>query len=616
MQLRELELLAPAKNKDIGIAAINCGADSLYIAGPSFGAREAAGNNLADIAELAAYGRRFDAKVYMVINTILYDKEIDKAVKLANDAYEAGCSAIIIQDLGLLKTALPPIPLFASTQTNIRTVEQAQLLESLGFRRLILARELSLSQIKEIRDNTTIELESFIHGALCVSYSGHCYMSERVAGRSSNRGVCAQACRSKYDLKDGNGKILVKDKTLLSLRDLSLGEFIPQLVNAGITSFKVEGRLKNISYIKNVVRYYRSLIDDFTTKEGGFRPSSSGRLFGGFTPGPEKTFNRGYTNLFINGEREEWQSKESSKAVGEYVGKVNDIIKERGGKLRIKYDSHLRIENGDGLCFITPQGEVEGARANVTEPGFVTINDQPEIVPGTKVYRNYNHNFEKELESNMPRRLVEVGLNFSYKSGVTTVSGICEDGTVVEFVNSENTDIARNKELAEKNINNQLNKSSDIYIFRVNNIEGEQIPFYPLSLLNEIRRSLASMLNEKRGRTVKSHSDSSIKESVETMAKKRPLEGFEADYRSNISNKLSRELFEQLGAISPEPAFEVAPPETAELMRCKYCIKYELGMCPKEAGGKAVSEPLYLVNSGREFRLGFDCKNCEMVIFG
>ncbi|EKD31887.1 MAG: hypothetical protein ACD_77C00224G0007 [uncultured bacterium] len=616
MQIREIELLAPAKNKDIGIAAINCGADSLYIAGPSFGAREAAGNTVSDIAELAAYGRRFNAKVYMVINTILYDKEIEKAVKLANDAYEAGCSAIIIQDLGLLKAALPPIPLFASTQTNIRTVEQAKLLESLGFQRLILARELSLSQIKEIRDNTTIELESFIHGALCVSYSGQCYMSERVAGRSSNRGVCAQACRSKYDLKDGNGKILVKDKTLLSLMDLSLGEYISQLVNAGITSFKVEGRLKNISYIKNVVRYYRSLIDDFTAKDGGFRPSSSGRLFGGFTPRPEKTFNRGYTNLFINGERGEWQSKESSKAVGEYVGKVNDIIKERGGKLKIKYDSQLRIENGDGLCFITPQGEVEGARANVTEPGFVTINDQPEIVPGTKVYRNYNHNFEKELESNMPRRLVEVGLDFTYKSGITTVHGICEDGTEVEFVNSENTDIARNKELAQKNIKNQLNKSSDIYIFKVNNIDGEQIPFYPLSLLNEIRRSLASLLNEKRGLSIKSHYRANFKELIAALAKKCPLEGFEADYRSNISNKLSRELFTQLGAISYEPAFEVAPPEVAELMRCKYCIKYELGMCPKEGGVKEVSEPLYLVNSGREFRLGFDCKNCEMVIFG
>ena len=269
MQLRELELLAPAKNRDIGIAAIDCGADSLYIAGPSFGAREAAGNSVSDVAQLAAYGRKFGAKVYMVINTILYDNEIDKAVRLAHQAYDAGCSALIIQDLGLLKAGLPPLPLFASTQTNIRTAEQAMFLESLGFERLILARELSLEQIAEIRKATTIELESFIHGALCVSYSGQCYMSERVAGRSANRGACVQACRSKFDLKDGSGKILLRDKALLSLRDLNLGDFIPQLANAGISSFKVEGRLKNISYIKNVVRFYRTLIDNFIEKDGG-----------------------------------------------------------------------------------------------------------------------------------------------------------------------------------------------------------------------------------------------------------------------------------------------------------------------------------------------------------
>lgn len=616
MQLRELELLAPAKNRDIGIAAIDCGADSLYIAGPSFGAREAAGNSVSDVAQLAAYGRKFGAKVYMVINTILYDNEIEKAVKLAHQAYDAGCSALIIQDLGLLKAGLPPLPLFASTQTNIRTAEQAMFLESLGFERLILARELSLEQIAEIRKATTVELESFIHGALCVSYSGQCYMSEKVAGRSANRGACVQACRSKYDLKDSSGKILLRDKALLSLRDLNLGDFIPQLANAGISSFKVEGRLKNISYIKNVVRFYRSLIDNFIEKDGGYCPSSSGRLFGGFTPRPEKTFNRGYTHLFINGERGEWQSKEAAKAVGEYVGKVTSIVKEKGGKLRIKYESHLRIENGDGLCFITPEGEVEGARANVTEPGVVVINDQPEIIPGTKVYRNYDHNFERELEYNMPKRLIEVALKFSCRAGITRLAGICEDGTEVLFQTDEKHETAKNRELAEKNIRNQLSKRSDIYIFKLTDIEGEEIPFYPLSLLNEMRRTLAMLLNEKRGNQERISGVNKSKESLSIFANRHPLEGKPADYRANISNRLSEELYKELGAASAKPAFEIAPPSEAELMRCKYCIKYELGLCPREGGGKGLNEPLYLTNGGREFRLGFDCKNCEMVIFG
>ncbi len=616
MQLREIELLAPAKNVDIGIAAIDCGADSLYIAGPSFGAREAAGNSISDVARLVAYGRKYGAKVYMVINTILYDNEIDKAARLAHQAYDAGCAALIIQDLGLLKTELPSIPLFASTQTNIRTVEQAMFLEALGFKRLILARELSLQQIAEIRKSTSIELESFIHGALCVSYSGQCYMSERVAGRSANRGACAQACRSKYDLKDSSGKILVRDKALLSLRDLNLGEFIPQLANAGISSFKIEGRLKNISYIKNVVRFYRSLIDNFIEKEGGYRPSSSGKLYGGFTPRPEKTFNRGYTHLFIDGQRGEWQSKEAAKSVGEYVGKVSSVVRERGGKLRIKYESHLRIENGDGLCFITPEGEVEGARANVTEPGVVVINDQPEIIPGTKVYRNYDHNFEKELESNMPKRLIDVNLSFSYKEGATELSGVCEDGTDVLIRLNEIPETAKNREMAQKNIVNQLSKRSDIYSFKLTNIDGDEIPFYPLSLLNEMRRNLATLLNEKRTKAETHYGGNNTKESISAFANQKPLLGKTEDYRANISNKLSEGLYKELGVTSSLPAFEIAPPAEAELMRCKYCIKYELGLCPKEGGGKGLKEPLYLTNGGREFRLGFDCKNCEMVIFG
>jgi len=351
VQLRELELLAPAKNKDIGIAAINCGADALYIAGPSFGAREAAGNTIADLEELAKYAHRYGARVYMTLNTILFDSEIEEAVKLSFQAYQAGCDALIIQDLGLLKAKMPPIPLFASTQTNIRTVEQAKTLESLGFERLILARELSVLQIKEIREAVNTDLEFFIHGALCVSYSGQCYLSANATGRSANRGVCVQACRSKYNLIDSKGKVLVKDRALLSLKDLNLGDYISELANAGISSFKIEGRLKNISYVKNVVRYYRQVIDNFIASEGSseYKTSSSGKIYGGFTPRPEMTFNRGYTSLFLTGERSEWQSRESAKHVGEYVGLVDQAGNDKNGNLRFSYKSDKKIQNGDGL---------------------------------------------------------------------------------------------------------------------------------------------------------------------------------------------------------------------------------------------------------------------------
>ncbi|MBQ3176142.1 MAG: U32 family peptidase, partial [Bacteroidales bacterium] len=259
----ELELLAPAKNKDIGIAAIDCGADAVYIAGPKFGARESAGNSFSDIAELASYAHKFGAKVYMVVNTILYDNELEEAQKSISKAWEIGCDAVIVQDLSVLKMDLPPIPLFASTQTNIRTTEQAKFLESLGFQRLILARELSLEQISDIKKSVGADIETFVHGALCVSYSGQCYLSQKLTGRSANRGACAQACRSLYTLIDSSGKVLLKDFPILSLKDFNLSERIPELVKAGVTSFKIEGRLKNVSYIKNIVRLYREKLDLF-----------------------------------------------------------------------------------------------------------------------------------------------------------------------------------------------------------------------------------------------------------------------------------------------------------------------------------------------------------------
>jgi putative protease len=616
---REIELLAPARNLEIGIAATDCGADSLYIAGPAFGAREAAGNSIKDIEQLTKYASRFGTKVYLVLNTILYDNEIREAERIAREAWEAGCSALIIQDLGLLKADMPPLPLFASTQTNIRSVEQARILEALGFSRLILARELSLKQIEEIRASTNVELESFIHGALCVSYSGQCYISERIAGRSANRGACVQACRSRYSLEDSKGNILIKDKPLLSLKDLNLGEYIPQLVSAGVSSFKVEGRLKNISYIKNVVRYYRSLIDKYLELDDTFSASSYGRLYGGFTPRPENTFNRGYTNLFVDGKRGEWNSGEIAKASGELVGRVKRIFPEGASSSKIELDSFVRLENGDGICFTDSKGEVLGTRVNVASPGSITINDRPEITPGTNIYRNYNRLFEKELENNMPRRLIDVKIDIEAGLSALVATAKCEDGISAQIEMSGPFEAAKNNDRARDTIINQLSKSWGVYLFKAELKESKDLPFMQTSLLNGVRRDLADKLDKLRDEKWSislSQSSKMDKNNEPKSGFPTPFAGQRLSYLVNSSNSLSDKLYKELGADSVQRAFEIEPPAEVELMRCKYCIKYEIGKCPAEGFKGKMDEPLYLANGGRRFRLGFDCGKCEMVIFG
>jgi len=624
VQIRELELLAPAKNMDIGIAAVNCGADALYIAGPSYGAREAAGNPMQDIETLSNYAHRFGAKVYMVLNTILYDKEIEEAVTLSRQAYETGCDALIIQDLGLLQAGLPNIPLFASTQTNNRTVSHVKLLESLGFQRVILARELSLDQIMAIRESTAIELESFIHGALCVSYSGQCYLSASITGRSANRGSCAQPCRSHYNLIDGDDNIVVRNRPLLSLKDLNLSEHIQELALAGVTSFKIEGRLKNISYIKNVVRHYRLLLDSIINSgiSGAsgveYKRSSIGKLSGGFTPRPELTFNRGYTDFNINSIRGKWQSGMSAKGMGEFIGTVEKPRMDKWGNLVFEYKSQTTLENGDGLCFVTPSGDVVGARASMVSINNVSTNEQTNVPVGSKIYRNYSHSFEKELEQNMPRRLLSVVVDFIYQNGVCHIEGECEDGTTCLVIPDVRLEVADKQEKARESIVNQLGKITDIYSFSVREIRAEVVPFFPVSILNSLRREMSGQLDAKRERKYKKYRDNTQRQIVDTseLVKGGIHVADNLDYRANISNSLAKELFRSLGVKNIDEAYEIARPSPVELMRCKYCIRHELDICLKDSGKDKVSEPLTLENNGKRYRLMFDCKNCEMVIFG
>ncbi len=602
----QLELLAPAKNKDIGIAAIDCGADALYIAGPAFGARESASNTFQDIEALARYAHRYGSRVYMVVNTILYDSELEEARKSIIRGYEAGCDAIIVQDLGVLKMELPPIDLYASTQTNIRTPEQARFLESLGFKRLILARELSLEQIKAIRAATTCELESFVHGALCVSYSGQCYLSCHLTGRSANRGSCIQACRSNYDLVDATGKVLLKEKPILSLKDFSLEQYIPQLVEAGISSFKIEGRLKNESYVRNVTRHYRNIIDKL-----GYTKSSFGTIEGGFTPNIDQTFSRGYTTYFLTGERGQWNSRESAKAIGEEIGTITRILTP--GKLESRFTFEGKpLNNGDGLFIITPRGEKIGIRADKVEGQTVSVKHTKGIVPGSRIYRNFNQKFEKEIESNPPKRVLQAKVEITAAPDRITACALCENGITAEYTLLPGEGLfeaANNTEKGLQNIRSQMEKLTGFIRFHLDkySADGGFVPFLPLSSINALRRELSSLLEVaiEKGNTRAGEYRCEVPKMGGVIIPP------EQTVKLNCSNALSRGLYGTIG-IHPEAAFELTGDhsrEYTELMRTKYCIRYEMGLC-----GKKIAEPWYLINNGKKLRLKFDCRNCEMVV--
>ena len=574
MQLT-LELLAPAKNKDIGIAAIDCGADAVYIAGPSFGAREAAGNPVEDIAVLSEYAHRFGARVYATVNTLLYEKELQQATALVRDLYNAGVDAILVQDYRLLQQDLPPIEIHASTQAVCRTPQQAAALEALGFKRLVLERQLSLEQIRTIRQAVSCELEFFVHGALCVCYSGECFLSEHLTERSANRGACIQACRSLYDLQDAAGKTLVRNYPLLSLQDYRLDGRIAELAEAGICSFKIEGRLKNESYVRNVVRHYSLALDKFIAAHPHYRRASAGRVVGGFTPNLQATFNRGYTELFIDGSRGRWLSGDNTKSKGEYAGRITAL-----GEDWIELDGTLAINNGDGLCTVRNNGEQTGFRADKCTDRHIEIKTAEGLKVGQEIWRNYNIAFEKQLHGDSPERLVDVTEDFSADS-ITAVSAA---GASVTLDISGAYPPARNVASAVDNIRRQLGKRAGIYSFHVMSVDDSDVRFYSLSVLNGFRRKLAEMLDERMSQIMAA----------------------------------SRTAFKPTEAPLPPQKRKA---ENGELMRSKYCIRYELGLCPKfgkRADGRLLKkdfkEPLFLVNNGRRLQLAFDCKACEMSV--
>ena len=623
--MTKLELLAPARNMDIGIAAIDCGADAVYIAGPAFGARQAAGNSIEDIKQLCNHAHKFGAKIFVALNTILYDNELEDAYKQMLEVQEAGADALIIQDFSILKMASEGIenlkkefniPLHASTQCAIRTPQQAKFLERLGFSRLILEREISLEQIKAIHKAVDCELEFFVHGALCVCYSGQCYLSEMIDHRSANRGACMQACRSRYNLIDGNGKTIVKDSALLSLKDYKLIDRVEELSNSGITSFKIEGRLKNISYVKNVVSAYSQALNKLVQKNPEkWCRASSGKTICNFTPDLDKTFNRGYTSLFIDGKRGKWASGDFAKSMGEEIGKVSWISKNRD-EVRISSNKeNLVLANGDGFSYIARNGKVQGFRGDICKGLTIKCKDCEDLYVGCKIFRNIDSLFEKELEKSSVKRIIDVQTNIKIvrtDNGSFTVQtqSISEDGRVIEIGFNAGKEVAQNRERMLSMLKSQLGKTAEIYQFHVDNIDcGSSIPFMSASFINNIRRNIAQTLSSTHisGNELANRNKFILKKNDEITLPE------ELSYKQNIANHISQDIYKACGATSIENAYELSHEKEAELMRTKYCIKYELGMCPTKQGAKATG-PLFLTNNGMKLSLIFDCKNCEMVI--
>ncbi|MBR6520591.1 MAG: U32 family peptidase [Paludibacteraceae bacterium] len=600
----KIELLSPAKNLDVGIAAINHGADAVYIGPAQFGARVAAGNSVDDIAQLVSYAHKYRARVYVTLNTILKDDELEQARLLVNDLYNVGVDALIVQDMALLQMDLPPIALHASTQCDTRTVDKVKFLEQCGFEQVVLARETSLATMRQMAEQTNVALEAFVHGALCVSYSGQCYMSEAARGRSANRGACAQMCRLPYDLLDEEGNILVRKKHLLSLKDFDASRHLHEMIDAGISSFKIEGRLKDIDYVKNITAYYRRQFDAIL--EGSPRKaSSSGKTTFFFEPNPKKTFYRGATDYFLEGRKRDIWSFDTPKSLGEPIGKVKDVWRNAISM----HNSQCTIHNGDGLCFLNKKGEFEGFRVNKVESGRLLPLNMPKIEKGTLVYRNSDVAFERILAGKTAERKLAVTIKVSSQPTSLLLTIVDSDNISTSIEVGVSGEKANNPDKMLDTWRTQLSKLGGT-IFEAQNIDlsalGEPL-FIPVSQIAEWRRQLVELHEHNRDKSYQR----SLIEIKPTMHK---YVATELDYRANIYNSQAKSFYEQHGCVVQQPAFEQQHQLNAELMRTKHCIRYALGWCRKE-NPKAQIKQLYLQNGNDKFRLEFDCRNCEMAVF-
>ena len=640
--MKKIELLSPAKNLEVGIAAINHGADAVYIGGPSFGAREKVGNSIEDIETLCRHAALFDAKVYVTMNTLLFDNELEDARKLAYDCWNAGVDALIVQDMALLNMDMPPIALHASTQCHNIEAEKVKFLEDVGFSQVVLARELSIEQIKDIRSKTTVPLEYFVHGALCVSYSGQCYLSHVIGGRSANRGACAQPCRLSWNLENAEGKRLATNRHLLSLRDLNNSKNIEELIDAGISSFKIEGRLKDIDYVKNVTAFYRKTIDEIIEGRDDICRSSRGESNPSFYPNPEKSFSRGFTDYFIHGRQKYIDAPYSPKSMGEYLGTI-EKVKNKSVTIRTGKTLH----NGDGLCFLDRENNLLGFNVNAvaenkTRSLTQTVTSNSDIsmatrfkIEGSKIFRNSDLVWQKEVEKSQGNRKMKIDLIFTDTEDGFALSAKLHD-TDSEYITtylSTEKEIANNAEKALENIKNKLSQWGDTefvveeFCFgqqdnettRQRDVELQKFPvetygrmsyFIRASVLGEMKKDLVEKL---RSYLIEKHRDERERRDITSSQQNIIYPKEHLSYLGNVINKKAREFYELHGVKDIEDGLEkIKSNDELVVMTTKHCIRYANNICSKEIGKPATS--LYLVNDKGRFRLDFDCRNCCMKV--
>ena len=609
-----IELLAPAKDLECGIAAINHGADAVYIGAPKFGARAAAGNSVEDIAKLVDYAHLYNARIYVTLNTILTNSELTETEQLIWELYRIHVDALIVQDMGITRLHLPPIPLHASTQMDNRTPEKVRFLADAGFKQVVLARELTLQEIKDIHNKCPhVALEVFVHGALCVSFSGQCYASQACFGRSANRGECAQFCRLPFHLIDADGKEIIHEKHLLSLKDMNQLDMLEQLMDAGVSSFKIEGRLKDVGYVKNVTAAYRQRIDEILQRRTEYRKASSGTCQYTFTPNLSKSFNRGFTHYFLEGRQQDIAQFNTPKAMGEEMGTVKEV---RGNQIIVA--GVKPFNNGDGLCFLDSEGKLQGFRVNRVEQNRLFLANRVEgLSPKTVLYRNLDQQFEQLLSKRSAERKIGISWQLSETSDGFSLSATDEDGNVAS------RSFVCEKQVAEKpqaeNITKQLSKlGNTVYttgrsqwsLFGAASAKDAGIDsFIPSSLLSDWRRQVIDELTRVRMANYP-------QEIAEWHQTEHPYLQPTLTYLGNVMNSKAREFYAGHGVTQMDDAFEKQPVDKAVVMFCKHCIRFAMGWCPTRQNGKSpYKEPYYLQSlDGKKFRLVFDCKNCIMKV--
>ena len=607
--IQTLELLAPAKNLECGIAAIDHGADAVYIGADHFGARAAAGNSTDDIARLCSYAHQFGARVYVTVNTIVYDNEIDSVRRLLKRIGEAGADAILVQDMALVSMLSDiGLEMHASTQTDNRTADKVEWLRRLGFKRVVLARELSVDEIAEIHaKHPDVELEVFVHGALCVSYSGQCYASQYCFQRSANRGECAQFCRLKFDLVDAEGKVIEHDRHLLSLKDMCQIDNLERLAEAGAVSFKIEGRLKDVAYVKNVTAAYSRRLDEIVAAHPDkYRRASFGRVDYGFDPDLRKTFNRGYTTYFADGRQPDIFSPDTPKALGEYVGKVKEVKRQC-----LTVSGVASFANGDGLCFINADRQLEGFRVNRAEGNHLYPSSMPRnLRQGVALYRNNDQQFERLLSRPSAVRRLSITMSLSATESGFALDVATEDGRKARVEAKAEHTVAQKPQ--HENIVRQLSKLGTTIYDCTNITIPDDFPwFVPSSLLAQMRRDVCAEVSEH---SLTSENPSPLtSNSLSPLTYKNPSR---PPYLLNASNTLAVEFYRQLGVEASAFETQKKHGEGEKLMQCRFCLRHALGYCVNKGGRKPQwKEPLFLrLPDGRKFQLQFNCKRCEMYL--